>query len=202
MITFNSLQRALSTLLYLPWPLPLCGPTQEPSRQFELNLCCTLLSPQAVCPVAHLPNFSNECLVPAAFIPLLLAPLFHLLHTYFLPMLVCRISWRRAANSLPNPLHCLPFSPPFSTAVDTAIMSLFKLSSLGFYDSPQSSFFPSWQDGVFLFHPWFSPWLSGFSGAMSSICFSLKSYLWISTSFSMTPTDLSFLLSHIFLAAC
>lgn len=109
--------------------------------KFELNLCCTLLSPQAVCPVAHLPNFSNECLVPAAFIPLLLAPLFHLLHAYFLPMLVCRISWRRAANSLPNPLHCLPFSPPFSTAVDTAIMSLFKLSSLGFYDSPQSSFF-------------------------------------------------------------
>ena len=77
MITFNSLQRALSTLLYLPWPLPLCGPTQEPSHQFELNLCFTLLSPQAGCPVAHLPNFSNECLVPAAFIPLLLAPLFH-----------------------------------------------------------------------------------------------------------------------------
>lgn len=180
MFTFNFLQRALSTLLYFPWILPLCGPTQKSSHRFELNLCFTFLSPQAGCLIPHLANFSNDawCLLHSSHCSWLhysISPM----HSFFSPYSAASPGgeqwppcWTRCVV-----FRFLLISP---LQLTLPIMSSFKLSSLGFCDGPRSFFFsPSWQPSVFLFCfiLCLLPNCQFFWRAMSSLGSSLTSYL-------------------------
>lgn len=212
MFTFNFLQRALSTLLYFPWILPLCGPTQKSSHRFELNLCFTFLSPQAGCLIPHLANFSNDawCLLHSSHCSWLhysISPM----HSFFSPYSAASPGgeqwppcWTRCVV-----FRFLLISP---LQLTLPIMSSFKLSSLGFCDGPRSFFFPLLGNLVsfyFVSSCVFSLIVSFFGGlclpsALHLHPISLDKHIhfydfhW----WYISRPDFSFLLSLIFLAAC